>query len=114
MSSSEYNKKEFWKSLKEYYDDPAVFEAKAHEFSEGVTDDFNPSQLSGLSRRKFLAALTASAAFAATACSDYRDKGEIIPYNKRPEEVLPGKANLYASTCTSCPQACGVLVKTRE
>lgn len=114
MSSSEYNKKNFWKSLKEYYDDPAVLEAKAHEFSEGVTDDFNPSQLSALSRRKFLAALTASAAFAATACSDYRDKGEIIPYNKRPEEVLPGKSNLYASTCTSCSQACGILVKTRE
>ncbi|MBI3122768.1 MAG: TAT-variant-translocated molybdopterin oxidoreductase [Ignavibacteriales bacterium] len=114
MSSSEYNKKNFWKSLKEYYDDPAVFEEKAHEFQEGVTDDFNPSQLSGLSRRKFLAALTASAAFAATACSDYRDKGEIIPYNQRPEEVLPGKANLYASTCTSCAQSCGVLVKTRE
>ncbi len=114
MSSSEYNKKDFWKSLKDYYDDPAVFEAKVNEFNEGVTDDFNPSQLSGLSRRKFLAALTASAAFAATACSDYRDKGEIIPYNKRPEEVLPGKANLYASTCAGCSQACGVLVKTRE
>jgi len=114
MSSSEYNKKNFWKSLKEYYDDPAVFEAKANEFKEGVTDDFDPSQLNGLSRRKFLAALTASAAFAATACTDYRDKGEIIPYNKRPEEVLPGRANLYASTCTSCSQACGILIKTRE
>lgn len=114
MSSSEYNKKNFWKSLKEYYDDPAVFEAKVNEFKEGVTDDFNPSDLNGISRRKFLAALTASAAFAATACTDYRDKGEIIPYNKRPEEVLAGKANLYASTCTSCSQACGILVKTRE
>lgn len=114
MSSSEYNKKNFWKSLKDYYDDPAIFEAKANEFKEGVTDDFNPSQLSGLSRRKFLAALTASAAFAATACTDYRDKGEIIPYNKRPEEILAGRANLYASTCTSCTQACGILVKTRE
>ncbi|MEW6653664.1 MAG: TAT-variant-translocated molybdopterin oxidoreductase [Bacteroidota bacterium] len=114
MSSSEYNKHNFWKSLKEYYDDPAVLEAKANEFKEGVTDDFNPSQLNGLSRRKFLAALTASAAFAATACTDYRDKGEIIPYNKRPEEVLPGRANFYASTCNSCSQACGILVKTRE
>ncbi|KAF0159697.1 MAG: molybdopterin oxidoreductase iron-sulfur binding subunit [Ignavibacteria bacterium] len=114
MSSSEYNKKIFWKSLKEYHDDPAVFEAKANEFKEGVTDDFNPSQLNSLSRRKFLAALTASAAFAATACTDYRDKGEIIPYNNRPEEILAGRANLYASTCTSCSQACGILVKTRE
>ena len=70
--------------------------------------------MNSLSRRKFLALLSASAALTATACTNYRDKGEIIPYNQRPEEVLPGKANLYASTCTSCAQSCGVLVKTRE
>lgn len=106
--------KEFWKSLKEYYDDPAVLESKVHEFKEGVTDDFSTSGLSRMSRRNFLSLLTASAAFAATACSDYRDKGEIVPYTKRPEEVLPGVANYYASTCTGCSQACGILIKTRE
>ena len=70
--------------------------------------------MSSLSRRKFLALLGASAALAGTACTDYRDKGEIIPYNKKPEEVTLGKANYYASTCTACPNACGILVKTRE
>ena len=84
------------------------------EFMDGVTDDFDVSKLNGLSRRRFLALLSASAAFTATACTDYHDKGEIIPYNKRPEGVLPGIPNYYASTCTQCPQSCGILIKTRE
>lgn len=108
------NKTGFWKSLKEYYQDPEVLKAKTNEFMDGVTDDFDPDELSKVSRRKFLALMTASAAFTATACSDYRDKGEVIPYNDRPEGVLPGKPNYYASTCDGCAAACGVLVKTRE
>ncbi|MFA3782066.1 TAT-variant-translocated molybdopterin oxidoreductase [Melioribacteraceae bacterium 4301-Me] len=106
--------KEFWKSLRDYYDDPKVLELKSNEFASGVTDEFNPSEMNSISRRKFVALLTASAAFAATACSNYRDKGEIIPYNNRPENVLPGTANYYASTCNACPNACGILIKTRE
>ena len=107
-------KKDYWKSLKDYNNDPEVQKIKANEFLDGVTDDFDETKLSGLSRRKFIALLTASTAFAATACTDYRDKGEIIPYNKRPEEIKPGKANYYASTCNGCSQSCGILVKTRE
>ena len=76
--------------------------------------DLDTSEMSSISRRKFLALLGASAALAGTACSDYRDKGEIIPYNKKPEEITLGKANYYASTCTSCQNACGILIKTRE
>ena len=61
---------------------------KNHEFKEGVTDDFSPAGLSGLSRRKFLALLGASAALAGTACTDYRDKGEIVPYNINLKKLL--------------------------
>jgi molybdopterin-containing oxidoreductase family iron-sulfur binding subunit len=107
-------KKDYWKSLKDYNNDPDLLKIKANEFLEGVTEDFDESKLSGISRRRFIALLTASTAFAATACTDYRDKGEIIPYNKRPEEIKPGKANYYASTCNGCSQSCGILVKTRE
>ncbi|MDP2364664.1 MAG: molybdopterin oxidoreductase, partial [Ignavibacteria bacterium] len=84
------------------------------EFMPGVTDEFNLKEMSGLSRRKFLALAGASAAFAATACTNYRDKGEVMPYVKKPEEVTVGKSNFYASTCTECPLSCGTLVKTRE
>src|SRR5574338_248647 len=104
----------YWRSFEALYNDPEVIEAKGHEFKEGVTDDFNPTNLSGLSRRQFLALLGASAALAGTACTDYRDKGEIVPYNVKPEEITVGKPNYYASTCTACANSCGILIKTRE
>src|SRR5512143_4328833 len=104
----------YWRSLRELYDPQSVSDAKAHEFMAGVTNDFNISDLSQMSRKQFLALISASAAFAAAGCSDYRDKGEIVPYGKKPEEVTPGVANFYASTCTGCAQACGILIKTRE
>ncbi len=105
----------YWRSFKELYSDKETIEKKFHEFEKGVTDDFDPNEnLSGLSRRKFLALLGASAAFAGVACSDYKDKGEIIPYNVKPEEITLGKPNFYASTCTGCNSNCGILIKTRE
>ena len=104
----------YWRSFEELYNDPALLVARKHEFKEGTTDDFTPSNLSSISRRKFLALLGASAAVAGTACSDYRDKGEIVPYNVKPEEITIGKPNFYASTCTLCPNACGILIRTRE
>jgi molybdopterin-containing oxidoreductase family iron-sulfur binding subunit len=108
------NDPNYWRSLRELYDEKSVSEVKANEFMNGVTDEFNVGDLSTMSRKQFLALLSASAAFAAAGCNNYRDKGEIVPYAKKPEEVTPGVANYYASTCTACAQACGILIKTRE
>ena len=103
-----------WKSIKEYQEDPEVLKTKLDEFKEGVTDDFNPDDMNKFSRRKFLAVLAASSAYAATACTNYRDKGEIVPYVDRPEEILPGKPNYYASTFYDDGISYGILIKTRE
>jgi molybdopterin-containing oxidoreductase family iron-sulfur binding subunit len=104
----------YWKSLRALEVKNNDAHPETHEFMDGVTDDFSPSELSGMSRKQFLALLAASAAFTAAGCSTYRDKGEIIPYTKKPEEVTPGIPNYYASTCTGCSQGCGILIKTRE
>ncbi|MBK8946797.1 MAG: Fe-S-cluster-containing hydrogenase [Ignavibacteriae bacterium] len=106
--------KNIWKSIKEFENDPLILEEKLHEFKNGVTDDFDPAQMSTFSRRKFLAVLAASTAYVTTACTDYRDKGEIVPYVKRPEEILPGKPTYYASTFSEDGLSYGILVKTRE
>jgi Fe-S-cluster-containing dehydrogenase component/anaerobic selenocysteine-containing dehydrogenase len=104
----------YWKSLRVLEDKKPDVHSEAFEFMDGVTDDFSPSEMSRMSRKQFLALLAASAAFTAAGCSNYRDKGEIVPYTKKPEEVTPGVPNYYASTCTGCSQACGILIKTRE
>lgn len=104
----------YWRSFEELYQNKEILDARHHEFKDGVTDDFNTDGMSVVSRRKFLALLGASAALAGTACTDYRDKGEIVPYNEKPEEITVGRPNYYASTCTSCANSCGILIKTRE
>lgn len=107
----ENNKPKFWKSLNQYNQKPASVEASHHEFVKGVTDEFDVNALPDKSRRKFLALMGATSAIAATACSDYYDKGEIITYNKKPASITYGQANLFATTLNN---GSGVLVKTRE
>ena len=69
--------------------------------------------MSELDRRDFLKIVGLSAGAAATAgCGDPVDK--LIPYVIQPEEITPGIAVVYASTCQECPAACGLHVKTRE
>ncbi|MFO7446605.1 MAG: TAT-variant-translocated molybdopterin oxidoreductase [Ignavibacteriaceae bacterium] len=99
----------YWRSFKELYNDPGLKEDTHLEFKKGVTEDFDPDKLSGISRRRFLALVGASAALAGAGCN-YRDKGEIIPYNHKPEEITIGQPGFYASTINGI----GVLVRTRE
>ncbi len=104
----------YWRGFRDLFKDTSLIEANKDEFAPGVKDDFEVSGLKGLSRRKFLALVGASAALAGAGCSVYRSKGNIIPYNKMPEDVIVGKANYYASTSTACSRGCGILIKTRE
>ncbi len=70
--------------------------------------------LDGISRRRFLSLLSASAALAlGTSCSRI-DRGKIVPYTKRPGEILPGVAAYYASAFQEGLSIHSVLVKTRE
>ncbi len=104
----------YWQSFRDLYKDPDFLKEKRSEFSQGVLDKPGEDSFTKFSRRKFLALLSASAAVAAAGCSNYREKGELVPYNKKPEEVTIGNPNYYASTCSGCSHACGILIKTLE
>lgn len=106
--------KKYWKFIDELNFADNIDEKKQKEFLDGVTEEFDSNQLSGISRRKFLALSAATLAITTTACNDYRDKGAIVPYNSKPENVTLGIPNYYASTCTACSNHCGILIKTRE
>ena len=84
--------------------------------SQDATGEFRtpseqPTELP--SRREFLKLLSAGAAFAAAGCAR-KPVEKVLPYLKAPEEITPGNAVYYATTCGECPAACGAVVKTRE
>ncbi|MDE3215768.1 MAG: 4Fe-4S dicluster domain-containing protein [Gemmatimonadota bacterium] len=73
-----------------------------------------PTEREPVSRRRFLSLVGASAALAATAACVPADSDTIVAYTKKPDDVVPGVANYYASTYQEGLEAYGVLVKARE
>ena len=108
------NSRRYWKSLRDFYNPDELKKIKEDEFLEGTVENIDLSGMPPISRRRFLALLSASSAFAFASCSNFKDKGEIVPYNKQPEEIIIGNANYYASTLNCCQNSCSILVKTRE
>ncbi|OPY75450.1 MAG: Tetrathionate reductase subunit B precursor [Syntrophorhabdus sp. PtaU1.Bin153] len=66
-----------------------------------------------LSRRQFLKAAGVTGFTALlNGCSD--TTRTLIPYLAAPEDIIPGKATWYATTCRECPAGCGMLAKNRD
>ena len=109
----------FWRTLDERAETPEAQAAAQDEFLPGAVpstfDDVHglPPQ-SGVSRRDFLGLVSATAALAATVACDRKGQGTVVPYTKRPVEVVPGVANYYASAFNEGRRVYPVLVKTRE
>ncbi len=82
---------------------------RADEFPIG-SDDW-PNEFS---RRKFLKLMGASLALASTSACTRQPAERIVPYQKQPEEIIPGKPLFYATALTLGGFAHGVLVETHE
>ena len=85
------------------------------EFEQGITPEQESSsgKTSG-SRRDFLKLLGFSVASAAVVSSCEKPVQKAIPYLIKPEEIIPGKANYYASTFFDGTEYCSVVVKVRD
>jgi anaerobic selenocysteine-containing dehydrogenase/Fe-S-cluster-containing dehydrogenase component len=66
----------------------------------------------GLERRQFLKLLGWSGAALATGCAP--EMPDLIPYVRPQENLVPGKASWFATTCRQCPSGCGVLAKNMD
>jgi MoCo/4Fe-4S cofactor protein with predicted Tat translocation signal len=100
--------KRYWKSWEERAgagEPPASSENEFPQPLDGVTGE--------VSRRGFLKAAGFTAAAALTSCTRAPVE-KAIPYLNQPEEVVPGQASFYASTCAGCSAGCGLLVKCRD
>ena len=68
----------------------------------------------GLERREFLKVLGVTGAGAAVTGCGTGNPERLIPYVVGPEEIVPGIATWYRTTCRECPAGCGMNVRTRE
>ena len=112
-TKSSARRRRYYRSLNErnLSSDPSL--RPSGEFSPEAA---NPVELpaNGVSRLRFLGLVSASAALALGPSCSKIDRGTIIPYSRKPEEIIPGVATYYASTFQEGLVTQGVLVKTRE
>lgn len=102
----------FWRNLEERDEISSTTSAANDEFEPDAVNDALPAT-TVLTRRGFLGLLGgATAALAAAACTS-QDR-TVVPYTRRPQEIVPGVANYYASTFSEGDRSYSVLVKTRE
>ncbi|MBI4412463.1 MAG: TAT-variant-translocated molybdopterin oxidoreductase [Deltaproteobacteria bacterium] len=105
----EQTEKKYWGSIEELERLPSYTESLGKEFASPPEEQ----TITEMERRDFLKVMGAGMLLATAACSR-RPVEKIIPYVNKPEEIVPGVASIYASTCFECAASCGLLVKTRE
>ncbi|HTQ64317.1 MAG TPA: TAT-variant-translocated molybdopterin oxidoreductase [Puia sp.] len=110
-------KKKYWQSFGELNESEAFQKSTQNEFheelslegldSKGLLDAKTP-------RRDFLKYLGFSTAAAALAASCETPVKKVIPYVNKPEELIPGVANYYATTYVSGGDAVPIVAKVRD
>jgi len=100
----------YWKSFEELAREPDVMEQLGREFDKEFERDSDAS--SSIPRRTFMGLLAASIALAGAGCR--RPEQQIVPYVKKPEYLVPGIANHFATSFVHGNFASGVLVRSRE
>ncbi len=102
--------KKQWRALEELANTPEFQELLEREFPRGASEWTDP-----VTRRKFLMLMGASLALSGiTGCSPQAPVGQILPYAKQPEQMVPGKPLQFATAFTLRGYATGILVKSHE
>ncbi|MBL7811453.1 MAG: TAT-variant-translocated molybdopterin oxidoreductase [Bacteroidetes bacterium] len=107
----------YWKGEEELVKDPSFLAVQKNEFPEALPLDEVLSEDGfelNSNRRDFLKYFGFSVTAVALAACYRTPVRKAVPYLVKPEDVTPGVANYYSSTCGSCSVGCGVEVKVRE
>ena len=109
--------KSYWKGLAELEETPEFIHERDKEFAQElpIEEIFNSNFVQKpRARRDFLKMLGFSVTAATVAASCKIPVHQAIPYVIKPEEIVPGLANYYASTYIDGSDYCSILVKTRD
>ncbi len=103
----------YWRSLEALAGDPAATRFAESEFLEGASE----LPADGVSRRRFMNLLGASAALAgagATTGCVRKPVEHIVPFAKRPEYMIPGRPLYYATAFALGGSVQGLLVESQD
>ncbi len=110
--------KKYWQNFGDLTESQRFIEAKENEFQEDLLpiEELNQNSLldSKTPRRDFLKYLGFSTAAAAIAAGCEMPVRKSIPYLNKPEEMIVGVSDYFASTFTNGGDAVSVLVKQRD
>lgn len=102
----------FWKTVEELRADSEARATGARDCFAGQRAQTGPPPAT--TRRDFLTLAGFSVAAAALSACSRGPVQRAIPMLSQPEELTPGVANWYATTCGGCSAGCSLLVKTRD
>jgi MoCo/4Fe-4S cofactor protein with predicted Tat translocation signal len=111
------SQKKYWKSFGEQQQSEAWQKQAKDEFREELPfEDFDSHKLADAKspRRDFLKYLGFSTAAAALAASCKQPVKTAIPYAVKPDNIIPGVADLYATTYINNGEAIPVVAKVRD
>lgn len=109
------SQKQYWKGLEELHNTEEHKKTVDNEFKEDLPFDLGGGLMDAQTpRRDFLKFLGFSTAAATLAASCEMPVRKVIPYAIKPEEIVPGVANYYASTFVDGGDYCPVVIKTRD
>jgi len=101
----------YWMSLEQWRQDPEFLKLAENEFrSSPLQSDDGQG---GWARREFLTLMGASLALTTFGCVR-RPVQKIIPYAKKPSDIVHGIPNIYASSFVDGVETFGILVATRD
>ncbi len=103
----------YWLSLEQWRNDEGFKELAQKEFMNSPLAEDNKTPAGGWARREFLQLMGASLALSTFGCIR-RPVEKIVPYAKRPKEIIPGLPNFYASTFVDGYDIAGTVIRTRE
>ena len=109
------SQKQYWSGLEQLNNTAAHQEVVENEFKEELPFDLNDSILGATTpRRDFLKFLGFSTVAATLVASCEMPVRRAIPYAIKPEDIVPGVPNYYASTFVDGGDYCAIVIKTRD
>jgi molybdopterin-containing oxidoreductase family iron-sulfur binding subunit len=114
MDNHDNNENEKKNNTSEYWQDVENQSLEGINLKEEFLEGTYPQGMAQHSRRDFLKTLGFSLSVTSIAACTKIPPKKVIPFLRKNDQIIPGVADWYATTCQGCSAHCSLLVKTRE